>query len=385
MSSSTSKNTKIIIENVNENDYGMICAKLYESQSSYNNNNNNNHHNNNHHNNNHHHHHHKSTIIRNNQMLKQIVKNHFSKQKPHTGYDANIYQHYHDIVLSTLRSGFTTNDNIVVDDDDDEKMIKNILSTLEEKGYISIHTNLKTTQESYNQLSNFLQQKTKQDSKIRSDTVAFLNMNDFVLCQLQTQFHVLMGMASFLNEYYYCNKNYYNHDKDNSSSSGGDFEPLSPGTKERPLTNPRNIQAAEYGYGEFYVAHSDNLLLSSTNDSTSQNTTRSNYRLYTCILYCNDDWDINKDGGALRIYPNTQDLLDPSDVITKQYEYEDINPNNGKLLIFDSRLVHSVEKVISKDKKRLALTLWMMKPEDSGVVVDIWNEEKGEVDWYRLM
>ena len=67
-----------------------------------------------------------------------------------------------------------------------------------------------------------------------------------------------------------------------------------------------------------------------------------------------------------------------------QMEYEDVNPSNGKLLIFDSRLVHSVEMVKSHDKKRLALTIWMMRPEESGVVVDIWDEERGQVDWYRL-
>ncbi len=103
---------------------------------------------------------------------------------------------------------------------------------------------------------------------------------------------------------------------------------------------------------------------------------------------------MEKDGGALRIYPNTTNLRNPSDVLlTKNnnnnnksihFEYEDINPSNGKLLIFDSRLVHSVEKVTALDKKRLALTIWLMKPEDCGVVVDIWNEEKGQVDWYRL-
>lgn len=142
-------------------------------------------------------------------------------------------------------------------------------------------------------------------------------------------------------------------------------------------TNKKYIQLLITHDVYFQFPYSDNLLANAE--------TRSNYRLYTCILYCNDDWNYENDGGALRIYPNTQHLLDPSDVITKQMEYEDINPNNGKLLIFDSRLVHSVEKVLSKTKKRLALTLWIMRPEDCGVVVDMWNEEKGEVDWYRLL
>ena len=124
------------------------------------------------------------------------------------------------------------------------------------------------------------------------------------------------------------------------------------------------------------LVSSDNLLASSD--------TRSNYRLYTCILYCNDGWDIQKDGGALRIYPHTTHLTHPSEAVEMQLEYEDINPCNGKLLIFDSRLIHSVERVKTAEKKRLALTLWMMRPEDCGVAVDIWDEEKGQVDWYRL-
>ena len=86
----------------------------------------------------------------------------------------------------------------------------------------------------------------------------------------------------------------------------------------------------------------------------------------------------------MRIYPNTTHLRDPSEAVKLNLEFEDINPSNGKLLIFDSRLVHSVEEVTSLEKKRLALTIWIMKPEDCGVTVDIWNEQKGQVDWYRL-
>lgn len=126
----------------------------------------------------------------------------------------------------------------------------------------------------------------------------------------------------------------------------------------------------------FQCIHSDNLL--------ANEQARNNYRLYTCILYCNDDWEMERDGGALRIYPNTIDLLDPSVAVT-QKKYEDVNPSNGKFLIFDSRLVHSVERVLSEEKKRLALTIWIMRPEDNGVVVDMWDEEVGQVDWYRLM
>ena len=58
----------------------------------------------------------------------------------------------------------------------------------------------------------------------------------------------------------------------------------------------------------------------------------------------------------------------------EQCEFVDINPTNGRLLLFDSRLYHSVQKVKSASKSRLALTLWIMRPEDSGVRGEIWDE-----------
>mmetsp|Transcript_21645 Transcript_21645/g.32422 ORF Transcript_21645/g.32422 Transcript_21645/m.32422 type:complete len:363 (+) Transcript_21645:626-1714(+) len=323
----------IQIENINESDCGTICAKLYESQCAYG----------------------EETLQKCNGNLRQVVKKHFSSQRPHTGYDAQISKT--DKVQSIV---FQDGKNSSNDGSIDQK--HDLLRVLKEKGFVTIDTQLKTSVESCVKLSAFLQKKTKQDSSIRSDTVAFLDRDDAQACGLSEQFEVLMGMANFLNE--------------NLIFKHTGYEPLLPASKDRPLTNPRNIQAAEYREGEFYVAHSDNLLANAN--------MRSNYRLYTCILYCNDEWDASKDGGALRIYPNTEHLTDPAEAVKSRLEYEDINPSNGKLLIFDSRLVHSVEKVKTAPKKRLALTLWMMRPEDSGVVVDVWDEEKGQVDWYRL-
>ena len=49
------------------------------------------------------------------------------------------------------------------------------------------------------------------------------------------------------------------------------------------------------------------------------------------------------------------------------HNYVDINPSNGKLLLFDSRMIHSVEKVLHHSKIRRALTLWITRPEESGV------------------
>jgi hypothetical protein len=113
------------------------------------------------------------------------------------------------------------------------------------KGYVTIDTsNLQTKSESFIKLSQFLQRKTKQDNSIRSDTVAFLDLNDGIQCGLENQFRVLLGVADFLNEYLM-----------SVDEMESEYDPLLPGTKDRPLTNPRNIQAAEYGYGEYYVAH----------------------------------------------------------------------------------------------------------------------------------
>ena len=99
---------------------------------------------------------------------------------------------------------------------------------------------------------------------------------------------------------------------------------------------------------------------------------RSNYRCYTCILYLNDDWDCDRDGGALRIYPDSLNVLKPRDA-SVTCEYMDVNPENGQLLIFDSRLVHSVKEVTSTEKCRLALTLWTLRPENSGVGGEVYD------------
>jgi hypothetical protein len=90
---------------------------------------------------------------------------------------------------------------------------------------------------------------------------------------------------------------------------------------------------------------------------------------YTCILYMNDNnWDVNIDGGTLRLYPNTQHIYNPMDVTkSDRFKFVDIAPTNGRLLIFDACLVHSVQKVTSVYKQRRALTLWINRPNYSGV------------------
>jgi Rps23 Pro-64 3,4-dihydroxylase Tpa1-like proline 4-hydroxylase len=98
---------------------------------------------------------------------------------------------------------------------------------------------------------------------------------------------------------------------------------------------------------------------------------------YTCILYMNDgDWNVETDGGALRIYPNSHNEFNPSHVAkSHRFEYVDIAPINGRLLIFDSRLVHSVEKVTTMHRRRRALTLWINRLNDSGVRGEMYQNK----------
>lgn len=92
------------------------------------------------------------------------------------------------------------------------------------------------------------------------------------------------------------------------------------------------------------------------------------YYRYTCILYLNDDdWDTTRDGGALRIYPGTEHS--PTLESLSDRPFVDVCPGPyGRLLIFDSRTVHSVEPVLRTTGCRRALTLWINRPVDCELV-----------------
>jgi len=345
---------RIHVDGTPEKDYAMLCAKMYESLQEY-----------------------KkkecsapATVTIHDGYLKDVVKKYFQNVEPHPGYDAKISS-------DSWPSCSTIEESIILNQDDDN--VSPILDRLMENGYVTIETNVKTTPFEMVALSNLLTSKTTQEQSVRSDTVAFIDWDMARQCGIEKQFRLLMGMADYLNR------------KLPWDSMRTGYKPIFPATEEYPLTNPANIQIASYGCGEFYVPHSDNLLLMQNksggddDESGRSRFVRSNYRQYTCILYCNDDWDFKVHGGALRIYPGTTEMTDPMSVKGRQnMPYEDINPTNGKLLIFDSRLVHSVEKVLDPHRKRVAMTVWINRPEDSGVSVDIWNENEGRVEWYRL-
>jgi len=68
----------------------------------------------------------------------------------------------------------------------------------------------------------------------------------------------------------------------------------------------------------------------------------------------NENGECTEDGGSLRIYPGSSNLFSSSEEKHK-CRYVGINPINSRLLLFDSKLYHSVQE-FQKDKSRLALT-----------------------------
>ncbi len=69
------------------------------------------------------------------------------------------------------------------------------------------------------------------------------------------------------------------------------------------------------------------------------------------------------------MYLDSDSVKHPSMAIDT-HEHFNINPSNGRLLLFDSRMIHSVEKVLNESKIRRALTVWIERPKESGVFVN---------------
>lgn len=300
---SASKYT-ITSEGNKDGGYGLLIAKIFESQ--------------------------KKLKHIDNSNLRQAVKQYFEFIKPTTGIDASIMA------------------NPWVD----QHFSKSILNELKHKGFISLDTDLFSTQRQRGSLSSLFQ--------CNNDSVATLSQDEAYKTGVKEPFDFLMGIAHYLNW--------------NMEWDGSVYEPLPPATKMKPLTNPSTVEITEYGQDQYRNAKSDNALLDSN--------TRKNYRMYTCILCCSDNWNSSKDGGAIRIYPNTSNVSNPDKALSMQYE--DIRPTNGKLIIIDSRLVYSIETVKSNDMTLRTMTLWISKPENNGVGINIWDDNKGRVHWHRM-
>lgn len=99
----------------------------------------------------------------------------------------------------------------------------------------------------------------------------------------------------------------------------------------------RAMLAIYPGSGTRYVKHVDNPVKDG--------------RCITTIYYCNEDWDMNKDGGTLRLYPETS--TNPMD----------IDPKADRLVFFwsDRRNPHEVMPVY---RHRFAITIWYMDKEE---------------------
>ncbi|CAB3397958.1 unnamed protein product [Caenorhabditis bovis] len=99
----------------------------------------------------------------------------------------------------------------------------------------------------------------------------------------------------------------------------------------------RAMLAIYPGNGTRYVKHVDNPVKDG--------------RCITTIYYCNENWDMGKDGGTLRLYPETS--MTPMD----------IDPRADRLVFFwsDRRNPHEVMPVY---KPRYAITIWYMDKEE---------------------
>lgn len=186
----------LTVHDVSRSDFGWICAKFHECKELF-----------------------EGFDYR---FLNEEVEEHFNLLSRSTGFDASL-----------------TSDEKVIDElfENDQS----IMDDLAESGYVVIDTDIKTSSASNAKLSAFLKDKSSQDPSIRSDTVQFLEKAQADEIGISKGFDILMAMASYLN--------------DNLEFEPSEYDPVSPGTLENPLTNPINIQAAEYAEGEYYVSH----------------------------------------------------------------------------------------------------------------------------------
>ena len=337
--------------------------------------------------------------------LRRAVANHFNSLPPHPGYDAH----------APWRPGDADPDRTPQEEEEARIVTasavaylfpEDVMRELAEEGFVVIDGACVTSPSAVQRLAEHLDRpgaasKTGQSAGIRTDRVAFVGRGEARACGLQNEYDMLMAIAAFMNDREALP---WRDDKKrdrNKEGEGSGCDPIFPGTASRPLTVPRHIQVAEYGHDEFYTRHSDNgisRVASSSTDDTSYDESssssssssssaegegeggttyelrRRNYRYLTCIYYLNDDWS-EEDGGALRIFKNSGDCETMDDVIKVGCESCDVLPLAGRLLVFDSRLAHEVRRNLNTDGKiRRALTLWITRPEASGVRGEVWDE-----------
>jgi len=127
--------------------------------------------------------------------------------------------------------------------------------------------------------------------------------------------------------------------------------PVAPAAPEAVLTVPPEALVASYpGGGCRLAAHVDNSYSPETGS-------RWNARELTAIIYATPpDWDTERDGGALKIYPHSTDSQwDESRAVC-------IDPLGGRLVVFFSCFRH---EVLPASRTRRAMQLWIFRPDQA--------------------
>jgi hypothetical protein len=149
----------------------------------------------------------------------------------------------------------------------------------------------------------------------------------------------------------------------------------------RPVqfTAPSHVQLSHYGFSEEgggsqqqgqrhspatgarYVAHRDNKppkRLNVDDDAAWLSDPEQRFRCLTCILYVTPpDWNASKDGGALRVFLDTDDEDDTGQTASATVELE---PKLGRLVLFQSnRVLHEVLPTCRNG--RFAFTIWLLQ------------------------
>merc|ERR1712217_816537 len=117
---------------------------------------------------------------------------------------------------------------------------------------------------------------------------------------------------------------------------------------------PKTMLASYPSGGIGYIPHQDNVF-------RNQFRNRTNPRELTAILYVNPlDWDPERDGGQLKIYPRTETIPDIGQIDESTWPgITTVSPVGGRLVIFFSMLWH---EVLPAHRERRALTQWIYRP-----------------------
>lgn len=114
--------------------------------------------------------------------------------------------------------------------------------------------------------------------------------------------------------------------------------------------DPSGAQLACYQRGDRYARHRDR-----TDRAATQ-------RHVTALVYVREaatEWT-SAEGGELRLWPNEADVTRTTGVIAPTGRPLDIEPRAGRLVLFDSKLVHEVRPwTAANGAARCALTLWL--------------------------